>query len=48
MDTEEGKSRMNWETEIYIYTLLILHIKEITDENLLWNTGNCTQCSAVS
>ena len=31
---------MNWETEIDIYILLILCIKKITDENLLYSTGN--------
>ena len=39
---------MNWETGIDIYTLLILCIKYITNENLLYSTGNSTQCSVVT
>ena len=31
---------MNWKTGVYIYTLLILCIKQITNENLLNNTGS--------
>ena len=31
---------MNWETGMDIYTLLILCIKEITNENLLYSTGS--------
>ena len=43
-----GKVRggMNWETGIDIYKLLC--IKEITNENLLYSTGNSTQCSVVT
>ena len=33
MDTKWGRRGMNWETRIYIYTLLC--IKQITNENLL-------------
>ena len=39
---------MNWEIGIDIYTLLVLGIKEITNENLLYSTGNSTQCSMVT
>ena len=37
---------MNWETGIDIYTLPC--IKEIADKNLLYSTGNSTQCSVVT
>ena len=37
---EEGRGGMNWEIGIDIYTLLILCIKQITNENLLYSTGN--------
>ena len=39
---------MNWEIGIDIYTLLILCIKKITNENLLYGTGNSTQHSVVT
>ena len=39
---------MNWEIGIDIYTLLMLCIKWITNENLLCSTGNSTQCSVVT
>ena len=39
-------SGMNWETGIDIYTLLC--IKQITNQNLLYSTGNSTQCSMVT
>ena len=39
---------MYWEIGIGIYTLLILCIKYITNENLLYSTGNSTQCSVVT
>ena len=38
---------MNWEIGIYIYTLLVLCIKQMTNENLLYNTENCTKNSVV-
>ena len=38
-------SGMNWETEIVIHTILC--IKYITNENLLYSTGNPTHCSVV-
>ena len=47
MDTKSGrKGRMNWEIGINIYTLIC--IKYITDENLIYSTGNSTQCSMVA
>ena len=39
---------MNWEIGIGIYTLLILCVKYITDKNLLYSSGNLTQCSVVA
>ena len=33
---------------MYIYTLLILCIKYITHDSLLYSTGDSTQCSAVT
>ena len=40
MDTKgEIGVGMNWEVGIDIHTLLILRIKYITDENLLYSTG---------
>ena len=40
---EEGGVGMNWEIGIDIYTLLILYIKQITNKDLLYSTGNSTQ-----
>ena len=51
MDTEGGKGGvggMNWKIGIDMYTLLILRIKQMTNENLLYSTGNSTQCSEVT
>ena len=43
MNIKAGKSSwVNWEPGINIYTL-ILCIKWITNENLLYSTGNSTQ-----
>ena len=42
-----GVGGMNWEIGIDIYTLLILCIKYITNEKLLYSTRNSTQCSVV-
>ena len=42
----EGRSGMNWEFGIDIHTLLC--IKQITNENLPYCTGNSTQCSVVT
>ena len=38
---------MNWETGVDIYTLLILCIKSTESKDLLYSTGNSTQCSVV-
>ena len=45
----KGRERgggMNWETGTDMY--IPLHIKQITTENLLYSTGNSTQCSVVT
>ena len=48
MDAKWGRrGGMNWEIGIDIYTLLILCIKLIIKENLLYSTGNATQYSVV-
>ena len=44
----KGGGGVKWGTGIDTYTVLILCIKEITNENLLYSTGNSTQCSAVT
>ena len=44
----EREVGMNWEIGIDIQTLLILCIKQITNVNLLYSTGNSTQCSEVN
>ena len=47
MDTKEERwSRMNWDIGIDIYTVLC--IKQITNENQLYSTGNSTRCSVVT
>ena len=48
MDTGagEGEGGMNWEIGIGIYTLLCM--KQIPNEDLLYSTGNSTQCSVVT
>ena len=38
----KGWGGRNWETGIDIYTLLILCIKETTDGNILYGSGNST------
>ena len=43
-----GEDGTNWKIGIDIYTLLILCIKDITNENLLISTGNGTQCFVVT
>ena len=49
MDTKgERQSGWNWEIGIDLYTLLILCIKQITNENLLYSTENSTQGAAVT
>ena len=46
MVTKGGKgSEMNWKIGTDIYTLLC--IKQITNKNLLYRTGNSTGCSVV-
>ena len=35
---------MNWEVGTGIYTILVLYIKWITNENLVYSTGKSTQC----
>ena len=44
----EGRVGMNWKTGIEVYTLLIPCIRQIASENLLYSTGNDTQCSVVT
>ena len=41
-----GKGGVNWETGIDIYTLL--YIKQMTNKNLLYSTGNSTQYSVMA
>ena len=38
---------MNWEFGIDTYKLSILGVNQITDENLLYGTGNSSQRSVV-
>ena len=45
MDTK-GKGGMNWEIETD--TLLCIFIKQTTNKNLLYSTGNSMQCSLVT
>ena len=47
MDTKgKGGGGMNW--EIGIDTYILLCIQSITNEDLLYSTGNYTQCSVVT
>ena len=48
IDTRGREEAMNWKTGIDVYTLLILRIKYMTGENLLYSTGNSTQGSVVA
>ena len=41
-----GWGGINWEIGIDIYTLL--YIKYITNKNLLYSTGNCTQYCVIT
>ena len=41
-----GKRGINWEIGIDIYTLL--YIKQITNKDLLYSTGNSTQYSVMT
>ena len=48
MDTkEERRDGMNWEIGIQ-YILLILCMKYITNENLLYSTENASHCPVVT
>ena len=42
----KGWGGINWETGAHMYTLL--DIKEITNKNLLYSTGNSIQYSAMT
>ena len=42
----KGKGGINWEIGIDIYTLL--YIKQITNKNVLYSTGNSFQCSVMT
>ena len=47
MDTKEKREvKMNWEIEINIY--MPQYIKQISNENLLYSSGNSTQGSVVT
>ena len=47
MNTKEKRwSRMNWDVGVDIYTVLC--IKQITNENRLYSTGNSSWCSVVT
>ena len=49
-ETGRGTIGMNWETGIDIYTLVILVIlciKQMSNENILCSSENSTQCSVV-
>ena len=45
---QEGKGGLNWEIGIDAYTSLILCIKQVTNENLLYSSGNSSQSSVVT
>lgn len=38
----ERGGQMNWEIVIDTYALLVLHIKQVINKNLLYSTGNST------
>ena len=44
----KGGGGMNWETGVDTFTLLLLWIKQISNEKLLHSTGNSTQRSVVN
>ena len=47
IDTKrERADQMNWEIGIDIYTLLC--IKQVVNEDLIYSTGNSTQCSVTT
>ena len=39
-DKRENRDGRKWETGIDIYTLLILYTEQVTNEKLLYSTGN--------
>ena len=43
---DKGGGGINWEIGIDVYTLL--HIKQITNKDLLYSTGNSTQYSVMA
>ena len=46
---EKGKkSGMNWDTGTDTYTILMLWMKRITNQNWLYSTENFAQCSEVT
>ena len=50
VQTPRGKREggMNWEIGIDIYTLLILCMKQMTNENVLYSSGTLTSGSVVT
>ena len=46
MAIKEEEGWMNWEIGAGIYTLL--HIKQVTNENILYSTGNSTQYPVIT
>ena len=48
MDTEGENFGVNWEIGVEIYVLVIICIKYIANENLLYSTGNSTECSVIT
>ena len=47
MDTKAGKG-VDWETETDVYKLLILSVRQITNESLLYPSGTSTQGSVMT
>ena len=45
---EQRGGRMNWDVGMDMYTLRILCIKQRTNENLLYSTGNPARCSVMT
>ena len=44
--TRRERGGVNWEIEIDVYTLL--YIKQVTNKDLLYSTGNSTQYSVMT
>ena len=42
------KEGVNWEIGIYIYIYTLLYIKQTTNKDLMYNTGNSIQYSAMA